>query len=253
MTKNTDSWVSYKYYSGDEAALDEYLKLFEDVVGGNRQPHWGRVGGIDLVTFLEIVISFTAGVTITPLLKKYFEGLLNADELKNLGSKHRAEIRDWFKKVEDNIRKLIAPIIEDQKPSIFHTNFHIEGKALALRVHFRDVECFIVLNHATISKSLLDSVPQAVTKVINYLITHGVPEDTHVIQIYYDIESEEWRYLFMPTSQGFGSFIDRYVDFKTGELININRSDDFVKTFLPSVEDRLKFLVDSERYKNRNN
>lgn len=249
MKKDTESWVTYNYYSGDEAALDGYIKLFEDVVGGNRKPYWARAGAIDLVTFLDIVIPFTAGVALTPLIKKYFEGLLNADELKNLGSKHRVEIRDWFKKVENNIAKLISPIVDDSNPAIFHINSQVKGKALALRVHFGHVECFIVLNHATISKSLIESVPRAVTNVINLLMIHGVPEDTHVIQIYYDIRSDEWRYLFIPTSQGFGNFIDRYIDFKTGELISINSSEEFVKTFLPSVEDRLKFLVDSERYK----
>ncbi len=248
MEENNHNWISYSYKSGDESDLEDLLILFEKKIGGKREPYYSRSGAIDIVSFFEIFIPFTSGVVITLLLEKYFEGLLDTDELTSVGKKHKTEIIAWYKNVESNIKKLLSPIAKPPK-KVFsrYTNQQTE-KAAALRVSFGKIECYIVLNHSTINERLIENLPYAITSIIEYLKTSGLPEETHVLQLYYDIEDYNWKYLFLPTANGFGNFIDRYVDLTTGELVHLNSPDDFVNTFLPVLQDRYKFLVNPFRY-----
>lgn len=251
MKNIKNNWITYSYRKSEEADLEVLINHFENSVGGMRKPYGMGARAIDLVTIFEIVIPFTTGVAVTPILKKYFEGLLNANELKNLGEKHRNEIAGFYNKVSSNLKQIVSPI-QNSLGAIF-PSYTLQGveKAAALRVEFGGIECFIVLNNASINEELINKIPEAVRSVIHMLMDYGLPEETHVLQLYYDREESNWRYLFMPTTRGFVNYIDRYVDLKTGELVHLNRPEDFVKTFLPDMKDRYKFLVDPYRYKNK--
>lgn len=246
-----NKWITYSYRKSENADLEELINLFENSIGGIRKPYGIRAGAIDLVTMFEIVIPFTTGIAINTILKKYFEGLLNADELKKLGEKHRSEITGFYKKVRSNLKKIIFPIINSPKNIFPCYTFQGAEKAAAIRVEFGAVECFIVLNNTSINKELINKIPAALTSLIHTIITYGLPEETHVLQLYYDKDERDWRYLFMPTVNGFGNYIDRYVDLKTGELVYLNRPEDFFNTFLPDIRDRYKFLVDPYRHTDR--
>lgn len=249
MKLGEKDWITYSYHGKNESDLEGLINLFENAVGGKRQPYGIRAGAIDLLTFFDIVIPFTAGVALTPLVKKYFEGLLNADELKNLGEKHRLELANWYDKIGSNIKKLISPVAHSPKAVLPRYTFQGSEKAAALRVDFGEIECFIVLNHTAINDELISKIPETITSIIHNLMSFGLPEETHVLQLYYDRKNREWRYLFMPTTNGFGNYIDRYVDLKTGELVHLNAPEDFVKTFFPDIQDRYKFLINPFRYK----
>lgn len=251
MEENNNSWVSYSYHIGDEPDLEGLIALLENEVGGERHPYGARFGAIDLVTFFEIVIPFTAGVSLTPVLKKYFEGLLNADDIKKLGEKHRQEIIGWFKNVEANIKSLLSPIINSPKVVLPRYSFQGVEKAAALKILLGGVECFIVLNHTTVNKGLMDEIPKAVSSTIKLLMARGLPPETRVLQLYYDNTVSDWKFLFLPTTNGFGNYIDRYIDLESGELVHLNSPQDFVKTFFPDKQDRYKFLVDPFRYQEK--
>lgn len=246
-----NDWITYSYSSNEEADLEILINLFENSVGGKRQPYGMRARAIDLLTIFEIVIPFTTGVAITPVLKKYFEGLLNADELKKLGDKHRSELSSFYIKVRSNLKQLISPVVNSPKAVFPSYTFQGFEQAAALRIDFGGIECFIVLNNTSINDELINKIPEAVTSIIHMLMNNGLPEETHVLQLYYDRNERDWRYLFMPTTKGFGNYINRYVDLKTGEIVYLNRPEDFVKTFLPDLQDRYKFLVDPYRYKTK--
>lgn len=251
MKNIENTWITYSYRKSEETDLEVLINHFENSVGGMRNPYGMRAGAIDLVTIFEIVIPFTTGVAVTPILKKYFEGLFNADKLKNLGEIHRNEIAGFYNKVRSNLKQIVSPIINS--PGTIFPSYTFQGveKSAALRVEFGGIECFVVLNNASMNEGLINKIPEAVTSVIHMLMDYGLPEETHVLQLFYDREKSNWRYLFMPTTRGFGNYIDRYVDLQTGELVHLNRPEDFVKTFLPDIQDRYKFLVDPYRYKNK--
>jgi len=59
----------------------------------------------------------------------------------------------------------------------------------------------------------------------------------------YDDATEEWLYLFAPSTKGFGSYIDRYADLRNNRVEFIASSREFNTLFRPAVEDEFKFLV----------
>lgn len=235
--------VEYSYRGSEESVVNDTIRLFEAEVGGERKPYAMRLGAIDLVTFLEIVVSFVAGVAITPVLSKYFEGLLGADGLKKLGEEHRMAINGWFSKLESDFEKLLTALKNLLKAGPPRFIFKKKEKALALRIRLGYAECFIVLNHSSMDPTLFHRLPQAIARLLRYVAEYGLPDDAHVLQLYFDGKTKDWKYLFMPTSSGFGRWIDRYVDLETSETVHVRSQSEFNKTFGPSYEDEWKFLV----------
>jgi len=238
--------IEYVYGKYEEANLLPILKMLETEIGGKRKPYGMRGGAIDLVTFLEIVISFVAGVAIRPVISKYFEGFFNADALKKLGEKHRQQIINWSTKLQDDIEIIIKAFERAYKTTVPIT-FQGKPEAVAICIHLGLSSFHIVLNHENVSPKLMRNLPKGVILALRYLAESSIPKDATALQLYFDKTSHSWKYLFMPTPQAFGRWIDRYVDLDTGQVVRITSQKEFIDKFKPSDNDQYKFLVDPFR------
>ena len=233
---------SYSYYESDETRLEQYLSSLENELGGTRNPLVVRAGAIDLVTILEVVVSFIATAALQPILEKYFEGLFNADAIKGLGEHHREQILIWLNKLRSEIETSL-------KAMKFLSDIHVKSnslgneEAVALIINIGHIPLFIVLNHNVITPNLLLSLPQGIVNAIKYIAENQLPEDSHVLQLYFDRFSEKWLYLLAPTTHAFGRYIDQYVDLDNGLVIKIESRKKFLEKFRPDTKDEFKFLV----------
>jgi hypothetical protein len=235
--------INYVYRQSKEKDLEAFLSGLQNEVGGEREPYGSRKGALDLVSFLELAVVFTAGIALRPVVQKYFEGLLNADALKKLGEEHRKQLVEWFVECENSLLELIQAV--QSSLALIHTSFTFRGKeeALVLEVPTGAGTLYVVLNHKNISPVLLKNLPKGIVSAIRFLYETGFPDRTIAFQLYYDREAKEWIYLFAPSMEGFGNYIDRYVDLRDGQVKFISSPQDFSRLFQPSVEDEFKFLV----------
>jgi hypothetical protein len=235
--------INYVYRQSEEKELEAFLSSLQNEVGGEREPYGSRKGALDLVTFLELAIVFTAGIALRPVVQKYFEGLLNADALKKLGEEHRKQIVEWFVEFENSLSELIKAVHSNL--ALIHTSFTFRGKeeALVLEIPTGAGTLYVVLNHKNISPILLKNLPKGIVSAIRFLHETGFSDRTIAFQLYYDKEAKGWIYLFAPSMKGFGDYIDRYVDLRDGQIKFISSPQAFSKLFQPSAEDEFKFLV----------
>lgn len=235
--------INFVYRKSEEDDLDAFLSNVQNEVGGDRKPYFSKHGALDLVSFLEISIILIAGVSLRPVIQKYFEGLLNADSLKKLGEEHRKQIAAWFAEVEDSLSKMVDAV--HSHLSLIHTSFTFHGKeeAITLEIPTDAGSLYVVLNHKNVSPILLKNLPKGIVSAIRFIYESGFRDETVAFQLYYDRESQEWAYLFAPSIQGFGNYIDRYVDLRNNRIESVSSPLEFSKLFQPSVEDEFKFLV----------
>jgi hypothetical protein len=236
--------IDYSYSERDESKLAPTLNLFLHELGGERKPYWGRKGVIDLVTFLELVISFVAGATFGQAIENYFAGLLRIEDAKVLGEQHRKDIDRWLQDVEHAFGKIVAAA-----KKLFERGFsfpHSLGKEqpLAIEIPLGKVSCYIVLNQPHVSQEALDKLPSAIVHMLRFIAEEGIPEDAITVQLFFDYKSCDWNYLLAPTPEGFGRFIDRVINIKTGESISITSVEQFIEFTDITPGDGFKFLVD---------
>ena len=81
-------------------------------------------------------------------------------------------------------------------------------------------------------------------RVVRLISDIGIPEDAIIVQLYFDYKSRDWRYLLAPTLKGFGHFIDRVIDIKTGACIGFTSAEQFIEFAGVTPKDGFKFLVD---------
>jgi hypothetical protein len=228
----------YSYRQSEEEELEPLLIALEEGLGGIRKPYFSIQGAIDLVTLLRVVVSFTAGVAAQAVIGKYLEGLLGGDKWKELGDRQRQQITAWLLDVKSDIAKIIQ-IVEP----IVNMQLATDKQSLALHLLIGPRELFVVLNHYSCSTEILRNLPSDILEVIRFLIENPLTEDIAVLQLYFDKTSKRWRYLLAPSSQGFGRWIDRYIDLETKEVKWINSRRRVLEIFQPDSYDEYKFLV----------
>lgn len=236
--------LSYTYRESDEESLGPFLSELERHVGGRRKPYSHGAGALDLVMALEIGIVLLLNVTLRPWLSKYFEGLLNADAVKKVGEGQRLAIQEWTAGVAADLGKFIKAVATIYASSDVSFQYKGRQKALALELVLpRGIQCYVVLNHEGVGPSLLGTIPDGVVRAIQFAADGRLPTDAKVVQLYFDRESEQWIYLFVPSLDGFGHWIDRYIDLLSGETVKLNSVEEFVARFKPTDGDAMKFLV----------
>lgn len=235
--------IDLNYRKSNESELEDFLTVVEREVYATRNPSGARAGATDLVTIVGVAIGIAAGISVRPVVQKYFEGLLNADGLKQLGEKHRAELLAWFADFRNGLSGIIDCIQETLH--LIHTSFSLSGKELAITLEIPTPfgELYVVLNHRNLSPPLLKHLPGDIVSAVRFIYETGFTDGTVVFQLYYDRVSGEWPYLFAPTTRGFGNHIDRYVDLRNGRIEHISSLAQFRELFDPAVEDEFKFLV----------
>lgn len=239
--------VEYRYSARDEATLAASLSALENEVGGQRRP-WGmRAGAIDLVTFLEFAVTFVVGATLGDALKSYFSGLSGAEGAKKLGERHRAVILQWLGDVQAGLAHLITSAKQRFREGLVAPEFDGKEQPIAIRIGI-GVECFIVLNARHVSEGALDHLPDAVSRMLEFIAENGLPDESTVLQLCLDPTSREWRYLLAPSHQAFGRFVDRVLDLSTGQLMKLRSRQEFIELLQVAEEDGLKCLIDPYRH-----
>jgi hypothetical protein len=235
--------LNFKYSRSEETDLDEFLRALQGEIGGERSPYFAKSGGLDLVSFLEVSALFIAGVATKPLIQKYFEGLLNADYLKELGEEHRGQIVEWFSEFETALSNVISAVHSNLH--LIHTSFTLSGhdEAITLELPTDFGILYVVLNHRNLSPKLLKNLPKGIVSAIRFIYEIGFRDAAPAFQLYYDEATEEWPYLFAPSTEGFGNYIDRYADLRDSRVEFIPSGMEFNRLFRPTVEDEFKFLV----------
>ena len=235
--------VRFGYSRSEETDLKAFLSALENDIGDQRTPHFAKSGALDLVSFLQVSAILVAGISLRPVIQKYFEGLLNADGLKKLGEEHRQQIVEWFSELETALSNVINAVHSNFH--LIHTSFTFSGReqAITLELPTDFGTLYVVLNHSNLSPRLLKNLPKAIVSAIRFIYEIGFPDPTPAFQLYYDDAMEEWPYLFAPSTKGFGSYIDRYADLRNNRVEFIPSSRDFNRLFRPAVEDEFKFLV----------
>lgn len=233
---------SYHYAKSDEARFEQFLSQLENDFGGERSP-WGiRGGAIDLVTAFEVIIGPLALVTAKTIVGKYLDGLVNTDAIKAVGIRHRQKILALSQSAATEMRHLCKKLDLMMKNGLTAA-FRGNELAVTLILPIENLTCYIVLNQEGVETQSLEIIPEAVNRLLELKMSGAIPEDAHSSQLFFDPESKFWRYLFIPSNQGFGQYIDRFIDLKTGIVFPVKNKQEFIDRFNPSWNDRLKFLV----------
>lgn len=240
--------ISYVYLENDEVSLNPILESFEKEIGGERHPYGMRMGAIDLVTFIEFVITFIAGASLGEILKNYLSGLVAADSAKGLGEKHREIIKNWLNNVEQGFNQLIKTVKQKFDGGFRAPTFEDKEQPIAICIHISDIEIFIILNQHNITDEAFGLLPNAIVRTLSFIAENGLPEDTFVLQLYFDSQKNDWCYLFAPSKNAFGHYIDRIININTGEITIIKSAKEFIAFTEISESDGIKFLVDPFRY-----
>ncbi len=235
--------IKYVYGQTEEAHLESFLASLQERLGGQRTPYFARGGAVDIVSLLELLVVFTAGISIKPVLQKYFEGLLNADGMKALGEKHRKEVTDWFHVLEKDLADIVSSI--HLSLGLLHTSLTYDGneEAIVLEIPTYSGPLYVVLNHKELTPQLVKNLPKGIITAVQFLCENSFPDKAVAFQLYFETKSHQWVYLFAPTVNGFGDYINRYVDLRDAEIRHLASQSAFIHMFDPAPEDSLKFLV----------
>lgn len=191
-------------------------------------------GAIDLVSFVEISFgTYFIKLIAKPILESYMKGIINEDFFQNLGSKHRKKMLNKSSKLIPYLNDLYAHFIIDKK------NLQ---ESISIVEHFENFSLFVSLNEEKMTEDLLSKFPEALCKTYS-IITLGLLEleDPNCVQLYPNFDQETWDYLFIPTSAGFGKYIDKYYSFKDNKIHFISSASEFIERF--NITDLLEYKL----------
>jgi hypothetical protein len=234
----------YAYHQSDAAALANLLHCLEARAGGRRQLITDRKGSIVLDTAtLEVTVFVGTGGAKDPILERYCRGALRAPQLETLSTTDRRTVTHWHDAMHKGLTSFGTTLVENARQIGPHLTGEGQERAVALLIRAGTLACYVVLNHAGASEGVVDRIPATLPGVVKYMLEAEIPEDATVMQLYFDRMARSWPYLLMPTTAGFGRFIDRYADLREQKVHTLPSADAFVERFEPAPADALKFLV----------
>lgn len=191
-----------------------------------------RSGALDLGSILETTLTFVAVTN----LQAFGKGFIGEDWFKNLGNKTRKEIESEIIQAKAFIKAYFE---------VFVKNKENKQDAFVISETIGEVTLFVVINHYKMTDELLDRLPQALVDTYGKISLGYIDIESKVCQLFPDFEKNEWRYLFTPTFNGFGNFVDQYFDFRTNRQIQINSKLDFINRFDLIDEDKYKLIINA--------
>lgn len=192
--------VVYINYANNfsESQLEEIKKVFTDFEI-ETEKRGMRGGATDLVAVVEIGLAFA--------LVPYFSGLLSEAGKATWEAISNGIVGFSKKNCQTNdVNALI---------------FYIEDKPIYAIERFHDAH----------EEFYLNSLPKALLKVNKFFKKIDIPEDTELMQIFQHPITKEWKYLFLPSTKSFGSYIDRIVDLDTFKFYKPTNHQDFIEHF----------------------
>jgi hypothetical protein len=239
--------VEFAYREADEVQVAWMLPVLERRVGGRRWKDLRRFRAIDVVPGLETVITFRRCKGAPAVVNRYCAGQLAGEAFARLDKRDRARITRWrddiHRDLEPFIHRLLG-VLDQIRPRITQDG---QEKAVSVQVRAGTVECHIVLNHARMNATLAHALPRAMEALLTTMLEIELPDDATVTQLYFDRAQREWRYLFMPTTDSFARWVNRYVDLRDYGIRAVGSTGEFRDLFEPDPADGLKLLINPFR------
>lgn len=244
--KTIDIQLEYSAYEQDD--LEPIIFQIESRLNAQRKLYGSRAGATDLVMYMGLALTFTGGVVVSTILGKYFEGLFRGDKAKALGEKHHKAITQWLANLKVDLQKTLRRLAQTLRNPPVHLGYGDKEQAFAITFIVNRTNCFVVLDYAEMNEALLENLPSGIVSMIDYLAVGNVPEDSQCAQLYFNRETARWAYIFLPTTKGYGKWIDRYYDIDAETLYMVKSKEEFKTKFKPIPRDELRFLVNPFRF-----
>lgn len=189
-----------------------------------------KFGSSDLVSIIETTLTFMVLTSIQAFAKGFF----GEDWLKNLGQSTRNELVSEIIRAQSFIKAYYEVFVKNKKN---------KQEAFLISESIGEVTLYVVINHFKMSERLLDKLPQALVDTYGKISLGYIHVESNTCQLFPDFENDEWRYLFNPTYQGFGNFVDKYFDLRENRQYKINSKSEFINRFNLISEDKYKLII----------
>jgi hypothetical protein len=227
--------IKFKYRSGLELPKDEheFLTINSKKFGITEiRTYSSRFGSLDLDLFIETTLQFY----VLRSFESFAKGFIGEDWLKNLG----IESRKILESEMINAKYFIKAYYE-----VFVKSKNNRKKAVVISEMIEDVTLYAVINHHKITEELLNRLPHALVDTYGRISLGYINVESKTCQLFPDFEDNTWRFLFTPTYEGFGNFIDQYFDFKLNQMIKVESKSDFLEKFDITDEDKYKLIINA--------
>lgn len=196
-----------------------------------------RFSALDLVDILE----FSLGSTITKIVSDaYLKGLLNEKWLKEKGELNRKQLIADFEQTKNFISAFYKVFIQNKQG---------DEKSITFIEQFENCTIYVSLNNHDITTKLIDELANALVKTCGYISLKQIElSEPFVLQLYPNFKTESWDYLFTPTISAFGSYVDRYFDFRDNQTHYITSSEQFIELFDIRDTGEYKMIISALRY-----
>jgi len=231
--------IKVSYGSNTKLTEDEISQIIKTSkkYGNVKVEKWGiRFGAIDILTSVEIVLGYAlVKALMKPIAEGYVKGFVNEPLFEKIGIRHRLAIKKEIKQIKNFLKAFYE---------VFIVKKTTESESIALVEYIEDCTLFVTLNSYQISEKLINNLAEALVKTFA-LVSLKIIDVEHpkVIQLYPNFESQEWDYLFVPTVNAFGKFIDRYYCFSEEKMHSIFSANDFIEKFQITDMDDYKFII----------
>jgi hypothetical protein len=179
---------------------------------------------LDLINYIEL-----------KLVEEFLKGLLGADYLKQFGKGLLdAVIRD-IGALSNYYYSFYKVFIKNQK---------FNPKSISIKEDFEGYTIYAVLNASRMTEKLTKDLAGALVKTFALISSKDlITEHPQILQLYPNFSTETWDYIFTPTTQAYGKFIDRYYDLKDNQYHFVASAEEFIDLFNVSSLDEYKFII----------
>ncbi|MBD2081394.1 hypothetical protein [Leptolyngbya sp. FACHB-17] len=183
----------YSYDLLDPDFPDEvkhFLLSLEEKLGGTRCPIV-RGSGSNFLSPVTPAIGLVVSFVIAPFIRKYLDGLLNGDALKEIGESHREEIASWFFKLEKELTTIVAVtngLLKDYPHAVVCRH---QKTDLILKVDLGNNQLSIALNkyHSDEARAM---IPSSIVKAVKYIVENQLKGSLGDFSLQYNFQSKEW-------------------------------------------------------------
>jgi hypothetical protein len=182
------------FYSYDNHDFPDDVKYFllslEDKFGGTRGPII-QGSGSDFLSPVTPVIELAVSFVVVPFIKKYLDGFLNGDALKELGESHREEVASWFFKLEKELTTIVSvtnDLLKDYPNAVVCRH---QKTDLILEVDLGSNKLSLALTRYDCDEARA-MIPGSIVKAVKHIVENEVEESLGNFSLQYDYEAKEW-------------------------------------------------------------
>jgi hypothetical protein len=238
---NMDILLNYRIHSAlAEHEVEEIIKLSKRHGKVDARKRGVGSGAIDLVALLEFSVEYGIAKIV---YEAFLKGVLNENYIKQLGESVRKEMLMQISDVGNYISAFYKVFIS-KKQDIREAIVFIE--------QFENYTIYVVLNEHRATQKLADGAVEALVKLCSFIaLTQIETESPFVLQLYPNYATETWDYVFVPTAQAYGKFIDKYFDFGDNSFHYIDSAEEFINKFEITDFDEYKFIISAKYHLSR--